>query len=79
MFYNQYGLNEELPLLLYTLGSPLFITSEIDVCLKFCKLASTQGLLDKFQILVRPHPIKDFSAYIPKFERNKSCYSASIL
>jgi hypothetical protein len=66
-FYNQYDLNEELPLLLYTLGSPLFITSEIDVCLKFCKLASTEGLLDKFQILVRPHPIKDFSTYIPKF------------
>ena len=67
-FNNQYQLNENLPLLLYTLGSPLFITSEIDVCLKFCKFASDNGLLDKFQILVRPHPIKDFSEYIPMFK-----------
>jgi hypothetical protein len=67
-FNNQYKLNENLPLLLYTLGSPLFITSEIEVCLKFCNFASNNGLLDKFQILIRPHPIKDFSEYIPVFK-----------
>ncbi|MVO07704.1 hypothetical protein GOQ30_00835 [Flavobacterium sp. TP390] len=68
VFLDQYHLNDSLPILLYTLGSPLFITTEIDVCLQFCKLALQEGILEKYQILIRPHPIKDFSEYIPKFK-----------
>jgi hypothetical protein len=67
-FYNQYGLNSDLPVLLYTIGSPLFINSEIEVCLKFCVKIAKLGFLDKFQVLIRPHPIKDFSEYLPKFK-----------
>lgn len=67
LFFNKYQLDFDLPILLFTLGSPLFINSEIDVCLEFCKKSADNGLLDKFQVLIRPHPIKDFSEYIPYF------------
>lgn len=66
-FIDKYNLNPDLPILLYTLGSPLFITTEIDVCIKFCKLALENGLLDNYQVLIRPHPIKDFSTFVSKF------------
>jgi hypothetical protein len=66
-FIEKYKLNNQLPIILYTLGSPLFIASEITVCLEFCKRASVGGLLDHYQVLIRPHPIKDFSEYLPIF------------
>jgi hypothetical protein len=66
-FYKKYTLNEELPVILYTLGSPYFISSEITVCLEFCKIAHRQGLLDQYQVLIRPHPVKDFSEFLPLF------------
>jgi hypothetical protein len=66
-FNKKYSLNEQLPVILYTLGSPYFISSEITVCLEFCKIARNQGLLDQYQVLIRPHPVKDFSEFLPLF------------
>lgn len=66
-FLEKYQLNNQLPIVLFTLGSPLFIPSEINVCLEFCKLALENDLLNSYQILIRPHPIKDFSDYLPFF------------
>lgn len=66
-FYSKYSLNQSLPIILFTLGSPLFITSEIIVCLEFCKKALEKELLHHYQILIRPHPIKDFSEFLPLF------------
>jgi hypothetical protein len=66
-FYTKYQLDQQVPILLFTLGSPLFIPSEITVCLEFCKRALESGLLNHYQILIRPHPIKDFSEYLRIF------------
>jgi hypothetical protein len=66
-FYSKYQLDQQLPIILFTLGSPLFIPSEITVCLEFCKRAHELGILNQYQILIRPHPIKDFSEYLPIF------------
>lgn len=68
VFFNKYNLNLNKPLILFTLGSPLFIKSEIDVCYLFCLKSKEKNLLDKYQILVRPHPIKDFTEWIPQFK-----------
>lgn len=67
-FFEKYDLKNHLPILLYTLGSPFFIKSEIDVCLEFCKKMKELNFLNNFQILIRPHPIKDFSQYVPIFK-----------
>jgi hypothetical protein len=66
-FYARYSLNPALPVVLYTLGSPYFISSEITVCLDFCKIALEERLLDQYQLLIRPHPAKDFSEFLPLF------------
>ena len=67
-FLGKYKLSQSLPIILYTLGSPLFIPSEVTVCIEFCKIAKEMGILDNYQVLVRPHPIKDFSEFIPLFK-----------
>ena len=67
-FYEKYDLIENVPIILFTIGSPLFIPSEIDVCLAFCKEAQKRNLLGKVQILIRPNPIKDFSEYFSLFK-----------
>jgi hypothetical protein len=67
VFFERYSLDPAKPVILYTLGSPYFISSEITVCLDFCKIALKEGLLDKYQVLIRPHPAKDFSEFLPLF------------
>lgn len=67
-FYEKYSLDENIPIILYTLGSPYFISSEITACLAFCRVALQQGLLDHYQVLIRPHPIKDFSEFLSLFK-----------
>jgi hypothetical protein len=58
-FFKTHNLNPELPVVLYTLGSPLFIKSEFPTAVDVLKLMRDMGMLQKVQVLVRPHPNKD--------------------
>jgi hypothetical protein len=67
-FYNFHDLKSDLPIVLYVLGSPLFIKSEFETCAQFLREITQNGLIDKFQILIRPHPNKDNGDFIGYFE-----------
>jgi CDP-glycerol glycerophosphotransferase (TagB/SpsB family) len=56
-FYQQQGLDPELPLIVYALGSPNFL-QEHHGAIEFAKRLE-RGELGKVQMLVRPHPIHD--------------------
>jgi CDP-Glycerol:Poly(glycerophosphate) glycerophosphotransferase len=52
------GLQPDLPIVLYAVGSPNFIRGEYDGALEMAKRV-TRGELGDVQLLVRPHPIHD--------------------
>jgi hypothetical protein len=52
------GLNPELPIVLYALGSPNFIKSEFPTALSVIGAMKAEGKLKNYQVLVRPHPNK---------------------
>jgi hypothetical protein len=58
-FFDTHQLDPNLPLVLYTLGSPLFIKSEFPTAVDVLQLMRDKGMLDEVQVLVRPHPNKD--------------------
>ena len=58
-FFNKYGLRKDLPVVLYALGSPLFIKSEFGTCFMVLEAMKEKGMLEQVQVLVRPHPNKD--------------------
>ena len=59
VFFERHGLNPQLPVVLWGLGSPLFIKSEFECGLNVLKQMMASGQLEQVQILVRPHPNKD--------------------
>lgn len=63
-FYKRNSLKPNLPVVLYALGSPNFIKSEFETCRQFLMAALSSGTIEKFQVLVRPHPNKDSNSSI---------------
>lgn len=59
VFLNKHELSNNLPIILYVLGSPLFLKSEFQTCVDFINQTIQYKSIEKFQILVRPHPNKD--------------------
>ena len=57
-FFERNLLNPNLPLIVYALGSPNFLKCEIETSFDTLNYFKKQGLLDKCQVLVRPHPNK---------------------
>jgi hypothetical protein len=58
-FFEFYGLNPNLPLVLVGLGSPYFIKSEFPTTLDLLRIMRERGMLEKVQFLIRPHPNKE--------------------
>ena len=58
-FLKNNKLEDNLPIVLYVLGSPNFLKSEIQTCVDFIKEVILNETINNFQILVRPHPNKD--------------------
>ena len=59
MFCSKYGLRADLPIVLWGLGSPLFIKSEFQSGVYALEKMKQTKQLDHIQFLVRPHPNKD--------------------
>ncbi len=57
-FFKRNNLDTNLPVILYALGSPNFLKCEIETCFQALTYFKEKGLLDKCQVLVRPHPNK---------------------
>lgn len=60
-FLNRNGLNDDKPIILYALGSPNFIKSEVQTCIDVIDYFIKTGMINQIQVLVRPHPNKDNS------------------
>ncbi|TAD86477.1 MAG: hypothetical protein EAY75_08245 [Bacteroidetes bacterium] len=58
-FCQSYGLNSDLPIVLWGLGSPIFIKSEFESGFYALQKMRQTKQLDSIQVLVRPHPNKD--------------------
>jgi hypothetical protein len=58
-FCKTYGLRPDLPIVLWGLGSPLFIKSEFQSGVYALEKMKLSKQLDHIQVLVRPHPNKD--------------------
>lgn len=63
-FFNKNKLNPNLPVVLYALGSPNFIKSEFETCRQFLESCVHSGAIEKFQVLIRPHPNKDSNNFL---------------
>lgn len=57
-FCEKNQLKMDLPILLYCIGSPNFVKSEITTCIDSLKYFGKKGLLESIQVLIRPHPNK---------------------
>lgn len=57
-FFIRNNLDPSLPVILYALGSPNFLKCEIETCFQALRYFKEEGLLEKCQVLVRPHPNK---------------------
>ncbi len=60
-FLNRNRLTNEKPIILYVLGSPNFIKSEVQTCIDVIDYFIKTGTINHIQVLVRPHPNKDNS------------------
>ncbi|TAD86478.1 MAG: hypothetical protein EAY75_08250 [Bacteroidetes bacterium] len=72
-FCQKNGLDPQLPIVLYALGSPMFIKSELATALDVISAMNQAGKLNRYQVLVRPHPHKqnnELVAELASFHRN---------
>lgn len=65
-FIANQGLNPNLPIFLYTLGSPNFLKEEFDILHKYCQSIITSGLIDKLNLIIRLHPDKSSEKFIDR-------------